>query len=109
MTKITKISYMIANLIFFSCYYPCILGLEIWNFFAVGIFDVNILIKVFIVVIFVLIFSVKIHHDQDNCYKGKHLVKDTREVQWFSSLSSWWESCYCGGRLGAGVAKNSTH
>jgi hypothetical protein len=35
---------------------------------------------------------VKRHHDQDNTYKGKHLIEAIYSFRGFSPLS-WWEHC----------------
>jgi hypothetical protein len=52
--------------------------------------------------------SVNWHHDQDNSYKGKHLIKVGLQFQRFSSLSLWWEAWQPAGRHGAGGALSST-
>ena len=42
------------------------------------------------------------HHDQDNSYKGQHLIRAGLQVQRFSPLSSWQETWQCPGRHSAG-------
>jgi hypothetical protein len=40
-------------------------------------------------------------HDQDNSYKGKHLIGAGLQVQRFSPLSLWWEH----GSIQAGIVQ----
>jgi hypothetical protein len=52
--------------------------------------------------------AVKRHHDQDNSYKGQHLIGAGLLALRFSPLSSWQEAWQCLGRHGAGGAESST-
>ena len=53
--------------------------------------------------------AVKRHHDQDNSYKGQHLIWAGLLILRFRPLSSWQEAWQCPGRPGAGeVVESST-
>jgi hypothetical protein len=53
--------------------------------------------------------AMKRHHDQDNSYKGKHLIGAGLQFQGYSPLSSWQKIWQHAGRSEAGRVESSLH
>ena len=53
-------------------------------------------------------FAVKRYHDQDNSYKGEHLIGGGVQIQRFNLLSLRQKEWQCSSRHGAGGSESST-